>query len=74
VSATIAESTWLILLVWLGLLALSIREKYYGVMGSLIGVLLGFILMGSITKWFGLIFVFLNIYVFYHCLFSGEQK
>ena len=72
-SAVISDSTWLILLIWLGLLALSIREKYYGAIGAIIGILFGLLLMPSVSQWLGLIMIFLNIYIFYKSLFEEAQ-
>lgn len=68
------ESIWLILLIWLGLLALGIREHYVAALGSLIGILFGLILMPLVSSWFGLIVIFVNIYIFYRSLFSEESK
>jgi uncharacterized membrane protein len=74
-SATIPDSIWLILLIWLGLLALSIKEKYLGAMGALIGILFGLLLMPLVNQWLGLIVIFVNFYILYATLFSeGKQK
>jgi len=73
-AAGVTEAMWFILIIWLVLIALGLKEPYYATIGSLIGIMFSLMLMSAISHWLGIILVFMNIYICYASLMKGEKK
>jgi predicted membrane protein len=69
----ISETIWLILVLWIGLLAFSRRGNLYGGAAGMVGVLLALMLLSVVGIWLGIILIFFNIYVLYKAIFEGGE-
>ena len=70
----IDETIWLILILWLGLIAFSKRNIMLGASAGMVGVFFGLILIQVVYLWFGLIVVALSIYLMYDAVLGDDKK
>lgn len=66
----VPETVWMMLLLWIGLLALSFKGNMYGAVGSIIGMMFGILMIPLVGVWLGLILIFLNIYILYKSIWE----
>jgi len=68
------ETFWFLLVVWIGLIALSRTNKAIGAFGSLLGMFFGIMLVTAIGFWVGIIIIGLNIYLLYDAILVEHPK
>jgi len=69
----ISATIWLLVVLWIGLLAFSRRGNLVGAASGIVGIFLGMALMSLIGPWIGIVLIFLNLYLMYKAIFD-EQK
>jgi len=70
----IDDSIWMMLVVWIALLALSRRNQILGCGAGIVGVMFGLLLVPALSSWIGIVLVFINIYVLYDAILGSEKK
>jgi len=70
----IADTTWMILIVWIALIAFSKRSIMLGAGAGMVGVFFGLMMIQTVSLWFGLIIVAISIYVAYEAVLGDEKR
>ena len=69
-AVAVPETVWMMLLLWIGLLALSFKCNMYGAVSSIIGMMFGILMIPLVGVWLGLILIFLNVYILYKSIWE----
>lgn len=72
-SVVVPETVWVLLLTWLGLLAMSSKGNMYGAAGAIVGMMFGILMMPIVGAWMGIVLIFLNIYILYKSIWEEKK-
>jgi predicted membrane protein len=66
----------MMLLIWIGLLALSGGKDnaFLGAAAAIVGLMFGVLMIAAVGAWLGIVLIFLNIYILYKSIMEGEKK
>lgn len=67
------ETVWMMLLLWLGLLAMSGKGNMYGAAGAIVGMMFGILMIPLVGSWLGIVLIFLNIYILYTSIWEEKK-
>lgn len=70
------ETTWFVLIVWVIMLIFGFKYRRYKAILAIAGIVGMFVGIASATDipWFGLMFIFFNMYILYIGLFDETKK
>jgi len=72
-TVVIPDTVWLLLIVWIVLIAFSHRDQIIGAFSGIFGIIFALYIMPTFGLWVGLVLLFVNFYLLYRALLVEDK-